>query len=617
MPFAIAVATAAAMVCDSAFTTPAAFASGSSQGVFVNEIHYDNAGEDVGEGIEVAGPAGVDLSAYSLELYNGFDQKRYATVALEGELPNQENTHGTKFFPIPGLQNGAPDGIALVGSEGVVETVGYEGTFTAVDGSAAGLVFEDIKQFEAPSTSVGRSLQLQGAGSRRADFSWSEPIRATPDEVNRGQSFVEITAAPVNTEAPSISGAGYVGETQYCSPGSWEENPYSYSYEWAVNGSPIGVHSDSYTIEGSPSGSTLSCTVTASNSAGTTSAESAPLEITAAPVSTAPPTISGAGNIGETQSCSPGSWEGSPYSYAYEWQVNGVPVSYSEYYSVENWPSGYSITCAVTAYNNAGSATAQSASVEVQTPPPPAPVNTQAPSISGAGNIGETQSCSPGSWEGSPYSYSYEWTANGFPVGYSESYVVESWQSGYSITCTVTAYNNAGSATAQSASVEVQTPPPPAPGSNKSGDVPSQSQPPSRPAPTPTPSTPNAGALVVATSSSLFALADTRWTPATVRWMLARGARSLRFSAPGAGTLGVRWTGAGVRAGATGGGATLATGSSIFSGIVRGRVKLRLTAAGRARLRRHSALLVTQVATFTPSFGRAQTMQLTILLRRR
>jgi hypothetical protein len=42
-----------------------------SQSVFINELHYDNIGADVGERIEVAGPAGIGLAGWSLVLYNG------------------------------------------------------------------------------------------------------------------------------------------------------------------------------------------------------------------------------------------------------------------------------------------------------------------------------------------------------------------------------------------------------------------------------------------------------------------------------------------------------------------------------------------------------------------
>ncbi len=39
--------------------------------VFINEIHYDNTGTDAGESIEVAGPAGTDLTGWTIVLYNG------------------------------------------------------------------------------------------------------------------------------------------------------------------------------------------------------------------------------------------------------------------------------------------------------------------------------------------------------------------------------------------------------------------------------------------------------------------------------------------------------------------------------------------------------------------
>ena len=39
--------------------------------VFINEIHYDNVGTDAGEAIEIAGPAGTDLTGWSVVLYNG------------------------------------------------------------------------------------------------------------------------------------------------------------------------------------------------------------------------------------------------------------------------------------------------------------------------------------------------------------------------------------------------------------------------------------------------------------------------------------------------------------------------------------------------------------------
>ena len=55
-------------------------------GPFVNELHYDNAGSDVGELIEIAGPAGLSLSGWSIVLYNGATGEAYATPEMEALL---------------------------------------------------------------------------------------------------------------------------------------------------------------------------------------------------------------------------------------------------------------------------------------------------------------------------------------------------------------------------------------------------------------------------------------------------------------------------------------------------------------------------------------------------
>jgi hypothetical protein len=78
--------------------------------VFLNEIHYDNVGTDVGEAIEIAGPAGTDLTGWSLVLYNGNGSVVYNTTPLAGGIPNQQTGSGTLAFAYPsdGIQNGAP-----------------------------------------------------------------------------------------------------------------------------------------------------------------------------------------------------------------------------------------------------------------------------------------------------------------------------------------------------------------------------------------------------------------------------------------------------------------------------------------------------------------------------
>lgn len=171
--------------------------------IFINEIHYDNSGGDTGEAIEIAGPAGTNLSGWSLRLYNGNPATLfnvYSTISLSGIIPDQQNGFGTlSFFESP-IQNGDPggDGIALVDAgTNVVQFLSYEGSFTAVSGPAAGLTSTDIGVSESSSTPEGNSLQLTGTGNVFPDFSWASPPTAnTFGSVNSGQTF------PANTQQP-------------------------------------------------------------------------------------------------------------------------------------------------------------------------------------------------------------------------------------------------------------------------------------------------------------------------------------------------------------------------------------------------------------------------------
>jgi endonuclease I len=158
--------------------------------VWINELHYDNASTDTGEFVEIAGTAGTNLSGWQLVFYNGSNGAVYKTVNLSGTLPNQQNNFGTIPFDVAGIQNGAPDALALVNDVGeVLEFLSYEGTLTAADGPAAGMTSVNIGVFETSSTPVGYSLQKSGQGVASSDFVWNAPQAETYGQVNTGQSF--------------------------------------------------------------------------------------------------------------------------------------------------------------------------------------------------------------------------------------------------------------------------------------------------------------------------------------------------------------------------------------------------------------------------------------------
>jgi uncharacterized repeat protein (TIGR01451 family) len=163
-----------------------------AQAVFVNEIHYDNDGTDSGEAIEIAGPAGTDLTGWSIVLYNGSTGATYDTDALAGTIPNTCGGYGVVVvnYPSNGIQNGAPDGLALVNASSVVvQFLSYEGTFTATNGPANGTLSTDIGVSEAGTSTVGHSLQLSGTGSDYTDFTWQGSAANTFGACNTGQTF--------------------------------------------------------------------------------------------------------------------------------------------------------------------------------------------------------------------------------------------------------------------------------------------------------------------------------------------------------------------------------------------------------------------------------------------
>jgi len=200
--FALIVLASAALL---AGTPPAA-----DPAVFINEFHYDNTGTDAGEFVEVAGPAGTDLSGWSIVLYNGANGQTYDTDALSGTIPDQGGGFGTVAisYPSNGIQNGSPDAIALVdASNAVVQFLSYEGSFTAVNGPANGMTSVDVGVSENGSEAVGLSLQLKGTGTTYSAFTWTAPSDDSPGAINSGQTFSSGTPVAVNDSATVAPGA--------------------------------------------------------------------------------------------------------------------------------------------------------------------------------------------------------------------------------------------------------------------------------------------------------------------------------------------------------------------------------------------------------------------------
>jgi hypothetical protein len=77
-----------------------------------------------------------------------------------------------------------------------------------------------------------------------------------------------ITDPPVNTVAPVVT---QVDPNLTCTTGTWDNDPSSYSYQWAKDdGTLIGGNYMNYPITFADVGTTITCTVTATNTIGST-----------------------------------------------------------------------------------------------------------------------------------------------------------------------------------------------------------------------------------------------------------------------------------------------------------------------------------------------------------
>lgn len=168
------------------------FFSINAQNAWINEIHYDNASTDVGEGVEIVieNPGSYDLSLFQVVFYNGSNGENYFPETADNfTVGSSEGNFTLYIYNKENIQNGAPDGVCLSYAGTIIQFLSYEGELTATNGVANGLTSTDIGVSETGYTQVGESLQLSGTGTMYSDFTWQAPATATAGTINTGQSF--------------------------------------------------------------------------------------------------------------------------------------------------------------------------------------------------------------------------------------------------------------------------------------------------------------------------------------------------------------------------------------------------------------------------------------------
>ena len=268
---------------------------------------------------------------------------------------------------------------------------------------------------------------------------------------------------PMNAVAPVITGVPVVGSTLTANQGLWvPSGGITYMYQWKADGEIIiGAMGQTFVVPEGYEGVEVTVVVTATNSAGTASVETAGVIIFIAPENTILPVISGTPEAGETLTVDDGTWTGSaPITYTYQWLADGValPGETANSFTVTTAQNGADITVEVTATNLALAVTVETLPVTIVF----APINSVPPTVSGTTQVGSTLTASTGTWTGTaPIAYAYQWKRNGIDIvaATSASYLLVLADEGTDISVVVTASNAQGSDSATAPSVLIESPP--------------------------------------------------------------------------------------------------------------------------------------------------------------
>ncbi len=184
-------------------------------GLLINEVDYDNLGQDGAEFVEVlnAGATPVLLDGVALYLVNGLTGATYLTIDLSpaGTLapgqylvvaaPAVASAAGALVVPFPGtyptggiLQNGAPDGIALVDTVAgvLLDALDYEEPGTPTLLAAVTML--------TPTQELGPVSLVSGEPTPAADSNFAQgSLARLPDGSKTGDDRTDWKFSPTPT----------------------------------------------------------------------------------------------------------------------------------------------------------------------------------------------------------------------------------------------------------------------------------------------------------------------------------------------------------------------------------------------------------------------------------
>ena len=346
---------------------------------------------------------------------------------------NADGTAVSQSQPTGTVPNSAPANSAapqLTGQalRGVV-VQSSQGTWTGVGNSYA-------YQWQRSSDNGATWTSIQGATDTSymlgtADENTRVRVQVTASNtdgtlaVGSQPSATVLSAPPVNTAAPALTGQPARGSTLTGTQGAWSGIGNTYAWQWqhsSDGGSTwtdiAGAVGSTYPLWPSDANTMIRLRITAANADGQltlTSAAVGPV-LSAPPISTAAPTLTGSAQRGQTLTGTQGTWSGLGNTYTYRWQRSADGQTWTNITGASD--SSYTITLAdeqnkirlqvIAANPDAPGGVSAISSATATVPAAPA-VATVAPSISGSAQRGQTLTGAQGIWTGIGNTYAYQW----------------------------------------------------------------------------------------------------------------------------------------------------------------------------------------------------------------
>jgi hypothetical protein len=367
-------------------------------------------------------------------------------------------------FALPMVTGSAVRGATLVVNSGRWSPSATSVTYQwQTDSGSSGATFTDITGATATTYTltagdVGSTLRVHVVATNAQGSALADSIAIGP----------VIAATPVNTTAPVPSGSTVGGRALSVTAGGWYPAGTSYAYQWQRSSSATfadiaGATSPTYTTVPTDVGHTLRVVVTATNSYGSATVQSAATATitTGVPVNTAVPVISGIAKRGRSLAVNAGTWGPAAASYAYQWQSDDgsgfadISGATSTGYTPVAGDIGRPLRVVVSATNAFGTVTAVTAATAAVTTDPP--VNIGSPSIAGTPKRTFTLTASAGTWTPAGATFTYQWQRNsssGFAAiagATAASYTLVTADVATSVRVLVTAHNADGTVSASSA----------------------------------------------------------------------------------------------------------------------------------------------------------------------